>query len=82
MFTDRFIKVPTKIYETKYKEITGEEGDLEDSWSKILPMAIVEYRPTTADDCECTHVFLNNGNTILTYMPIEQFEKLLNEHQK
>ncbi len=85
-FTDRFVKVPTKIYNIKQKELTGNEGELEDSYSKFNPFDICEYRPAsdTEDGVEfednCTSITLKDGNSILAYINISDFEKLLNNH--
>ena len=84
MFTDRFIKVPVRIYDTNHKDLTGEEV-LEDSWEKINPLEISNYRPAYPNEDEyfkCTNVVLKNGEPILVYLNIKEFEKLLNEHLK
>lgn len=79
-FTDRFIKLPVRIYDKKAKDLTGVE-DLEDSWEKINPFEISNYRPAYPSEDEelnCTNVMLKNGEAILTYLSVPEFEKLLN----
>lgn len=44
-FTDRFIKLPIKEYNTEVKELTGNEGELIENWEKINPFDIQSYRP-------------------------------------
>ncbi len=84
MFTDRFIKVPISVYNIKEKELTGKEI-LEDSWFKFLPFELAGYRPTYDDnfsDKDYTTIILKSGDTTTANIPPEEFEKLLNEHQK
>lgn len=80
-FTDRFISVPTKIYNTAMKELTGNEV-YEDSFSKINPLEICEYYISSDDDIEVTQVYLKNGRSFCTYITFDEFEKLLNSWQK
>lgn len=82
-FTDRFIKIPIQVYDRKLKELTGAD-EAEDSWMKINPMDISNYRPSydSADleQKEITSVTLKTGDTTLVYLTIEEFEELLNNH--
>ncbi len=83
MFTDRFIKVPIKVYSEKEKELTGNETCV-DTYRKINPMDIIEYGPTDSDDSgqfEYTVVVLRAKENVFTvYLPVNQFEKLLNNY--
>jgi hypothetical protein len=85
MFTDRFIKVPISIFNVKEKEITGKEN-LEDSWFKFLPFELAGYRPTYFDDDsnrqDSTTIILKSGDTTTANITTDEFEKLLNDHQK
>jgi len=83
MFTDRFIKVPSRIYNSKVKDLTGVE-DLIDTDISILPMEISEYYSSFDDDLqiEGTQIFMKNGESLWLRLPIDEFEKLLNHHQK
>jgi hypothetical protein len=84
MFTDRFIKLPIKVYDVKIKELTG-SCDYEDSWIKILPTEISEYKPSIDDEIdnsECTSVKMKNGDTFFVYLKSDEFENSLNEHYK
>jgi hypothetical protein len=84
MFTDRFIKVPVAVYDVKEKELTN-KATYEDSYTKFNPFDISEYRPTYDSDNreeECTVITLKDGNSIMAYLTIEEFEKLLNNNSK
>jgi len=67
------------------KELTGEESS-EDSYMKINPMDISNYRPSwdEADETKSEIVSMTTkyGSTTLIYLSISEFEKLLNESQK
>ncbi len=77
MFTDRYIKVPiVSLY------IEGGMEQEEETWEKINPFEISNYRPCHPEDdheINCTSITLKNGEEILAYMLPEDFEKLLNE---
>lgn len=79
MFTQRFIKLPIKIYDKDHFELTGEEVT-QDSYQMCHPFSISYYRPSTENDGKATHIGFKDGSTILTYMSIKEFEKILNEH--
>lgn len=84
MFTDRFIKVPTKEYNTKHKELTGQEI-LEDSFEKINPLDISSYRPASTDeepDMIYVSISLKNGKSMIVYLSIEEFEDLMNNRDQ
>lgn len=85
MFTDRFIKVPIRIYSKKQYEITGKE-EYEDSWFKFLPFELATYRPTSSDNNDDGHIWttimLKSGDETTLNITTKEFEKLLNEHQK
>lgn len=84
MFTDRFIKVPIMEYDSKHKELTGQEI-LRDSFEKINPMDISSYRPTYPMEeplRHCVNIYFKNGNSTLAYFSIKEFEQLLNSYQK
>lgn len=85
MFTDRFIKVPIKLVDKKHEELMG-KTKLEDSYAKILPSDLAQYRPVLDDENEnegnpFIHIGLKSGDRFFVYMDIEEFEKLLNKHQ-
>lgn len=84
MFTDRFIKIPVKIFNVKEKELTGNENTV-DSWVKILPMEIIEYGPTDAEDSGefiYTNIVLKGQEKYVAYLSIQEFENLLNNYNK
>lgn len=84
-FTDRFLKVPISIYNTRHKELTGKE-ELEAKWFKFLPFELAAYRPSYGVDApsdeELVAITLKSGDTTLVEMSPEDFEKLLNSHQQ
>lgn len=83
-FTDRFLKIPIKIFDRKEAELTNNPV-YEDSWMKINPFEISDYKPTLDKDnenIECTYLSLKNGIGMFVYLTTGEFETLLNEHQK
>jgi len=82
-FTDRFIKVPTSIYNIKDKELTGREH-LETIWFKFLPFELAAYRPSYGEanpSVELTLIILKNGYEVLADIPPDEFEKIVNAHR-
>lgn len=80
MFTDRFIKIPTQIYNTKQAELTGKE-EYYDSFSKINPLDLSEYYQSTSDEREVVQLYLKNGRSFCAEMTFDEFENLLNSWQ-
>jgi hypothetical protein len=83
-FTDRFIQLPIKVYDTQQAELTG-KTDYYDSFMKVLPLEISNYKPMIDEDnndVECVSVYMKNGEKFYTYLTMYQFEELLNNHQK
>lgn len=83
MFTDRFLKVPIKTYHAETEELTGKK-EWEDTYAKILPSDISEYFPSQTagdNDAPCVQVYSKGGRAYCVEMSIEEFEKLLNDHQ-
>lgn len=82
MFTDRFIKIPIQVYDKELAELTGKEPDYTDSWMKINPMEISEYKPTVTEkdghETDCTYIVMKNGSGFYCYLIPEDFEKILN----
>lgn len=84
MWTDRFIKVPIKVFDKEHRDLTNEEI-LEDTWVAINPMEISNYKPAREDDnneFSETYVILKNGMEFYIFLTTDQFEELLNNHQK
>lgn len=79
-FTDRFITLPIKVYDRKQAELTGHE-DYEDSFIKINPFEISQYKPSTDGDewGECVHLVMKGGDDFNVYLTIEEFETALNK---
>jgi hypothetical protein len=80
-FTDRFIKVPIRSYDSKNAKLMGKE-EYFPNHEMILPDEICSYFPSrdTDEDKEVTQVYMKSGHSFLIYLSIEKFEKLLNEH--
>lgn len=81
-FTSRFLKLPIKVYDVAIKELMG-KCNYEDSWIKILPSEISEYKPSIDDDNDdavCVSVRMKNGDSFFTYLDVKEFEKELNDH--
>jgi hypothetical protein len=79
MFTRRFIKLPIKVYDLEHKEITGQEL-CKDTYTMVNPFTISRYRPSDENNGVCTHITFKDGDCILTYISVREFEKLANEH--
>ncbi len=80
-FTDRYIKVPIKLFDKQIKELTG-KYESEDSYLKINPFEIVKYRQSWDDGSEIVCVTDKLGDATLVYLTLNEFETLLNNHQK
>ena len=84
-FTDRFIKVPIKVFSVTQKELTGKEV-CTDVWFKFNPFEIQSYRPCTnddyAEDGEAIVLVLKTGDTTVVYLTPDEFETLLNDSAK
>ncbi len=82
MFTDRFIKVPIKVVDKELADFAKDE-DWDDSWQKINPLEISQYRPSiSTDNQNCTLINMKNGDEVYAYLTPDQFEKILNAYQK
>lgn len=82
-FTYRFIKIPIKVYNTQDADLMGHKT-FEDTWMKINPIEISQYKPSHDDDNEsnCTYLSMRNGDGFYLYLTTDEFEELLNTHQK
>jgi hypothetical protein len=92
MFTDRFIEIPIRMFDSKEAIMTGKE-DHECEWissyKKILPMRVESYEPAMPasegfgeDKQIATSITMQSGESFLGFIHIDEFQKLLNEHQK
>lgn len=77
MFTDRFMELPIKCYNTKEAELTGVE-DCFDTVCKINPIEICEYHISYDGETEGTQIYFKNGRSFIAYITFDDFEKLLN----
>jgi hypothetical protein len=66
-----FIKVPIVVINKEDEEESAE------SWTKINPLMICDYRPNIADS-ETLNLTMAGGSSFLVYMSIKNFEILLN----
>lgn len=77
-FSERFVRLPIKIYDKTHLELTGEEITL-DSYEMINPMNISSYRPSIDGNDACVHVTFKDGSSMMIYLDIEKFEKIMDE---
>lgn len=83
-FTDRFLQLPIKVYDTIQQDLTG-KAEYFDSFMKIAPFEISHYKPSNDEDnndVECVSVSMKNGQNFFIYLTLHQFEELLNNHHK
>ena len=79
-FTDRFIKLPIRLYSEKMKDLTGVE-DSQDCEVRVNPFEICEYHQTSDESgVPGILVYLKCGETFMVYLSLEDFEKRLNQH--
>ena len=78
MFTDRFIKVPIKLYNREQQETFGTSIEI-DSYEMISPFFIASYRPST-DPEGYVHVSFKDGTGLMVYLSVTEFENRLNNH--
>ena len=82
MFTDRFITIPIKIYNSEHKDLTGNEV-CEDTLMRINPFEISRYFPTVEEDngtdIEVVKVTFRDGDSVICYMSISKFEETMNK---
>lgn len=91
-FTDRFLKIPVKIYDVKENELTNKadyECEQLDTYRRLLPMQIESYGPTIPGSINfeegnqiITTITMKSGETFLAFIECRQFEKLLNDFDK
>jgi len=81
MFTDRFLKVPIKLYDVDHKELTGSEVT-KDTYTYINPFDVYAFRPSDENNGDCTHVSMKSGETLLVYVHISDLIKMMNQHSK
>ena len=81
MFTDRFIKIPIKVFDRQQKELTG-RAENKESYMMINPFDIMKYRPSEDEDSdeEIVSITDKSGATTWVYLTIKEFETLLNNH--
>lgn len=81
-FTDRFIRLPIKIYSVSQAELTGKEN-YEDAVARVNPFEISRYYPIIEDvddnDVPAVKITFKDGESMVTYMTIEAFEALLDK---
>jgi hypothetical protein len=79
-FTDRYIKIPIRVYDAKQRELTDNEEEI-DSSMMINPFKIESYRrslPDKRDESETVAIVTDSGDSTTVYMSLEKFENLLN----
>lgn len=63
MFTDRFIRLPIKVYNQRQADLTGNE-DTNDIFTQVVPLQIEEYYKGEDDGKEITQVFLRYSSGV------------------
>lgn len=79
MFTQRFVKLPIKTFDKDHLELTGEELT-KDTYEMVNPFQIQSYRPSDENGGRAVHVAFKDGSSLLIYLSISSFERLLNDH--
>jgi len=81
MFTDRFVRVPVNMYSQKEADLTGKE-EYVPSVEMINPFEIRSYYANiNHEDRDTVSVIFKDGSGLLVCTSLEEFEKLLNDHQ-
>lgn len=82
MYTDKFIKLPIRIYNHRQAELSGDEdGSAFETFTKINPMEIIMYHPSFDKNSEpeaATTVTIKGGDFYIILIPIDEFEKKIN----
>lgn len=81
-FTDKFIRFPIMLYNKQQAEITGKQYADTETYLCVDPFTIATYRPATADekDGEVTLLKFKDGESVLIYLTVKEFEEQLNQH--
>lgn len=79
MFTHRFVKLPIKLYDMEHKELTGMEI-IKDTYEMVNPFEIMSYRKSGENNGNCVTITFKNGEHMLIYLNIRDFEMKMNEH--
>lgn len=86
MWTDRFIKLPVEFVKDGNDDLGEKEQVVSDEFYMALPMEITGYRKHYSNETNeydfRTTVDLKNRDNIVVELPIEEFEKLMNNHSK
>lgn len=79
MFTDRFIKVPIRVYDLEQSELIG-KLDLTETFMDINPLEISHYRPAEDENGELNYLSIDmrSGDDFQVRMSVNEFETLLN----
>ena len=85
MFTDNFLKVPIKEFNTKEEELTGKKTARK-AYLKMQLSEISHYRQCRDYENENSgqpymSVYMKGGDSFYVYLSLEEFENLLNNHQ-
>jgi hypothetical protein len=84
MWTDRFVKLPCEFVKEGNDNLGTDEQIIPNEFYMALPMEISGYRKHYSGDTDGydfkTTVDFKNRESILVELPIEEFEKLINDH--
>lgn len=79
-FTDQFIKLPIKSWNSNEEDITGKRKLVMSSAMVRLEKISYWYQATSdAEGDKCICVQLGDENAINVYLPMSEFEKRLND---
>ena len=91
MFTDRYIKLPIKIYDLQQEDFGKDinDCDFEIHDLRVNHLEIASYHACYprkqgfgGGNPECTIIMLKSGQDYQVYLTIDEFEKILNSHSK
>lgn len=79
MFTNRFVRVPIKVYNRDMMDMSGMSEEL-DTYEMINPFHISSYRPSVEPEA-CTYISFRDGTGMMVYMEIGEFETYMDSHK-
>lgn len=81
-FTDRFIKVPIVLINSKLSELIGDDNDEIEVPARVNPFEVSHYYPGRDDSGKLTmtQLFFKGGEALWIKMPMNEFEKALNSN--
>lgn len=86
-YTDRYIQLPTTVIDKKEAEVMGEENAPQrDVTTRLNPMDISYYEESDSyldkGNYNYTQVVLKSGDGFIVMLPVDEFEKRVNDFMK